>query len=32
MEFKQWEGFHKQGECTKEIDVIGFIQSNYTPY
>lgn len=32
MEFKQWEGFHKQGEWTKEIDVRGFIQSNYTPY
>ena len=32
MEFKQWEGFHKQGEWTKEIDVRGFIQNNYTPY
>ena len=32
MEFKQWEGFHKQGEWTKEIDVRGFIQSNYAPY
>ena len=32
MEFKQWEGFNKQGEWTKEIDVRGFIQANYTPY
>lgn len=32
MDFKQWEGFNKQGEWTKEIDVRGFIQSNYTPY
>ena len=32
MEFKQWEGFNKLGEWTKEIDVRGFIQSNYTPY
>jgi len=32
MDFKQWEGFKKQGEWTKEIDVRGFIQSNYTPY
>ena len=32
MDFKEWEGFNKQGEWTKEIDVRGFIQSNYTPY
>ena len=32
MEFKQWEGFNKAGEWTKEIDVRGFIQRNYTPY
>ena len=32
MEFKQWEGFNTQGEWTKEIDVRGFIQANYTPY
>ena len=32
MEFKQWNGFNKVGEWTKEIDVRGFIQSNYTPY
>ena len=32
MEFKQWEGFNKQGEWSKEIDVRGFIQANYTPY
>ena len=32
MEFKQWKGFNKLGEWTKEIDVRGFIQSNYTPY
>lgn len=32
MEFKQWSGFNKSGEWTKEIDVRGFIQSNYTPY
>ena len=32
MQFKQWEGFNKRGEWTKEIDVRGFIQSNYTPY
>ena len=32
MEFKQWEGFNKQGEWTKEIDVRSFIQANYTPY
>ena len=32
MDFKQWEGFNKAGEWTKEIDVRGFIQANYTPY
>ncbi len=32
MEFKQWDGFDKTGEWTKEIDVRGFIQANYTPY
>ena len=32
MDFKQWEGFNKNGGWTKEIDVRGFIQSNYTPY
>lgn len=32
MEFKQWDGFNKAGEWTKEIDVRGFIQNNYTPY
>ena len=32
MEFKQWNGFNKTGEWTKEIDVRGFIQTNYTPY
>ena len=32
MEFKQWDGFNKAGEWTKEIDVRGFIQFNYTPY
>ena len=32
MDFKQWEGFNKAGEWTKEIDVRGFIQVNYTPY
>ena len=32
MEFKQWSGFDKSGEWTKEIDVRGFIQRNYTPY
>ena len=32
MEFKQWQGFDKSGEWTKEIDVRGFIQRNYTPY
>ena len=32
MDFKQWDGFNKAGEWTKEIDVRGFIQNNYTPY
>ena len=32
MDFKQWDGFSKAGEWTKEIDVRGFIQANYTPY
>ena len=32
MDCKQWEGFNKAGEWTKEIDVRGFIQANYTPY
>ena len=32
MDFKQWESFRKDGEWTKEIDVRGFIQANYTPY
>ena len=32
MDFKQWEGFNKAGEWTKEIDVRDFIQNNYTPY
>ena len=32
MDFKQWEGFNRAGEWTKEIDVRGFIQANYTPY
>lgn len=32
MKFEQWEGFKKDGEWTKEIDVRGFIQANYTPY
>ena len=32
MNFKQWDGFNPAGEWTKEIDVRGFIQSNYTPY
>ena len=32
MDFKQWDNFNKQGEWTKEIDVRGFIQANYTPY
>ena len=27
MEFKQWDGFNKAGEWTKEIDVRGFIQT-----
>ena len=32
MDFKQWDGFNKAGEWTKEIDVRGFIQNNYTSY
>ncbi len=32
MEFKQWNGFNKHGEWTKEIDVRSFIQANYTPF
>ncbi len=32
MDFKQWDGFNKAGEWTKEINVRGFIQNNYTPY
>ena len=32
MNFKQWDVFNPAGEWTKEIDVRGFIQSNYTPY
>ena len=32
MDFKQWTGFNRKGEWTKEIDVRGFIQANYTPY
>lgn len=32
MDFKQWQGFCKNGEWTKEIDVRDFIQYNYTPY
>ena len=32
MDFNQWNGFNKDGEWTREIDVRGFIQSNYTPY
>ena len=28
---KAWQGF-KEGRWTKEIDVRGFIQANYTPY
>jgi len=32
MKFKQWDGFKKDGEWIKEIDVRGFIQANYTPY
>lgn len=32
MDFKQWNGFNKIGDWTKEIDVRGFIQANYTPY
>ena len=32
MKFDQWKGFNTLGEWTNEIDVRGFIQSNYTPY
>lgn len=32
MDCKQWEGFNKSGEWTKEVDVRNFIQLNYTPY
>ena len=32
MDFKAWEGFDRSGEWTKEIDIRGFIQANYTPY
>jgi len=32
MDFEQWKGFNKTSDWTKEIDVRGFIQSNYTPY
>ena len=32
MKFTQWNGFNTLGEWTKEIDVRGFIQANYTPY
>ena len=32
MDFKQWKNFNTTGEWTKEIDVRGFIQANYTPY
>ncbi len=32
MDFKQWRNFNTTGEWTKEIDVRGFIQTNYTPY
>ena len=32
MDFKQWRNFNTSGEWTKEIDVRGFIQANYTPY
>ena len=32
MDFKEWNGFNKNGEWTEEIDVRGFIQTNYTPY
>ena len=31
MNFKQWEGF-QNGDWQSEIDVRGFIQTNYTPY
>ncbi len=32
MDFKQWDLFDRSGEWTKEIDVRGFIQANYTSY
>ena len=32
MDFKQWRNFNTTGEWTKEIDIRGFIQANYTPY
>ena len=32
MDFKRWRNFNTTGEWTKEIDVRGFIQANYTPY
>ena len=32
MDFKQWRNFNTTGEWTKELDVRGFIQANYTPY
>ena len=32
MDFKQWRNLNTTGEWTKEIDVRGFIQANYTPY
>ena len=31
MDFKQWTGFDKSGEWTKEIDVRGFIQKKLYP-
>ena len=32
MDCKQWRNFNTTGEWTKELDVRGFIQANYTPY
>ena len=32
MDFKQWKGFQKDGEWTRDINVRAFIQANYTPY
>ena len=32
MDFKEWEGFNKEGKWTREIDVRDFIQNNYEPY